>query len=393
MNRVAIVKYDQTPNALRQAIELCDGFDKLRPNHKIFVKVGAALGFPGRVDPPNGWVISRVVVEDLVNLLREYRVKDITVGEGSIPIRDIKANTASAFAWAGVDEAAQKLGFHLVDLNKGEYLTLDFEGKPIQVSRLALEAEYFINLTLFRPHINTKVTAGMKNLKGCLSMESKKDFHRSKALERFIALLATKIRSDLIIGDGIYIQQQAPARRIVHEKNLILASKDLLSFDVVASAILGTEPSSVGHLQEYANLTGRSLDLDSIEIKGEKIEEVKFPLPWAWDWPEQFRTRYQATNLWVQDPRETSCSQCLTVVQLALASFLAENRGATFDNVEICFGFGPIARPEAKHLMLVGNCSFEPNGDREKAIKVRGCPPTQRRMLEALRAHAVKVAR
>ena len=392
MNRVAIVKYDQTPNALRQAIELCDGFQKLRPGHKVFIKAGAALGFPGRVDPPHGWVISRVMVEDLVNLLREYGVKDITVGEGSIPIKDLKANTANAFAWAGLDEAAQKLGFHLVDLNKGEYLTLDFEGKPMQVSRLALEAEYFINLTLFRPHINTKLTAGMKNLKGCLSMESKKDFHRSKALERFIALLATKIRSDLIIGDGIYVQQQAPARRIVHEENLLLASKDLLSFDVVASTILGIEPSSVGHLQEYANLTGRSLDLDSVEIKGEKIEEVKFTLPWRWDWPEQFRTRYEITNLWLQDPLETSCSQCLTVVQLALASFLAENRGAAFDNVEVCFGFGPRAKPESKHLILVGNCSFVPNGDREKAIRVKGCPPTQRRMLEALRAYAVKVA-
>ena len=101
MSRVAIVKYDQTPNSLRQAIELCDGFEKLRPSHKVFIKAGAALGFPGRVDPPNGWVISRVMVEDLVNLLREYGVKDITVGEGSIPIKDLKANTANAFAWAG----------------------------------------------------------------------------------------------------------------------------------------------------------------------------------------------------------------------------------------------------------------------------------------------------
>ena len=36
--KVAIVKYDGTRNALKRAIELCGGFEGLKPSHKILLK-------------------------------------------------------------------------------------------------------------------------------------------------------------------------------------------------------------------------------------------------------------------------------------------------------------------------------------------------------------------
>ena len=68
---VAIVKYDQTANALRKAIDLCDGFERLKTSDKVLIKPNAGGGLmKGQL--PNGVVTTAMIMEDLVALLREY---------------------------------------------------------------------------------------------------------------------------------------------------------------------------------------------------------------------------------------------------------------------------------------------------------------------------------
>ena len=78
---VAVIKYDETPNALRKALELCDGFEKLKTTDKVLIKPNAGQGL-GRTQPPNGVVTSTMVLGDLIGLLRDYGCSDITIGEG-----------------------------------------------------------------------------------------------------------------------------------------------------------------------------------------------------------------------------------------------------------------------------------------------------------------------
>ena len=43
--KVAVVKYDGTPNSLKKAIDLCDGFKELKPDHKILLKPNIRYAF------------------------------------------------------------------------------------------------------------------------------------------------------------------------------------------------------------------------------------------------------------------------------------------------------------------------------------------------------------
>lgn len=388
---VAIVKYSQTPNALAKAIQMCHGFGKLQPSHKVFIKPNIGWGLPGDTSPSRGIVVSAEILEQLVLLLRDFGCTDITVGEGSMVSATLGVNTSTAYAWAGTDSLAQKMGFRLVDLNQEEFVVRDFEGVQVKIARRALEADFFINVGLLRTHFMTTFAGAMKNLKGCLFYESKKDFHKYGKLHRFIALLGTTIRNDLIVVDGVWAQQQAPSTRRVHHTDLVLASTGLLEIDTVCAHLVGIEPGAIKYLAEYAQITGRSLDLNNIEVKGERVEEVRKPLPWVWDWPTDFKTRYDIKGITIQHPGDSMCSACSTATLVILQQFFRENRGATFDNVEFCVGLNPRAKDASERVILVGKCAIDSNKERQDAIKIGGCPPAGERVRLALDKYATKV--
>ena len=99
-----------------------------------------------------------------------------------------------------------------------------------------------IDVPVLNTHAMTKVSLGMKNLKGCLSMNSKKKFHMAD-LEEMIALLNTQIPPQLTVIDGIYGMEKGPlSMGQAHRMNLIMASQDVLSCDMVGAAVLGIDP-------------------------------------------------------------------------------------------------------------------------------------------------------
>ncbi len=55
----------------------------------------------------------------------------------------------------------------------------------------------------------------------------------------------------------------------MHRSNLLVASADVLSADLVGAKLLGHEPQNVPHLVHAARKRQRSLDLSDIEIRGE----------------------------------------------------------------------------------------------------------------------------
>ena len=60
----------------------------------------------------------------------------------------------------------------------------------------------------------------------------------------------------------------------IHRSNILIASQDILSADMVGAKVLGYEPSQVPHLAHAAEERGRPLDLSDIEVVGEAIAEV-----------------------------------------------------------------------------------------------------------------------
>jgi len=69
---VAVVKYNGTTDDLKKAIELCGGFEELKPHHKILLKPNILWGGTKKL-PPFGVVTTSAMVDHLLQLLSEIR--------------------------------------------------------------------------------------------------------------------------------------------------------------------------------------------------------------------------------------------------------------------------------------------------------------------------------
>lgn len=411
---VSLVKYDGTPDSIRRAVELCNGFANLGKNHRVLIKPNNC--FRHNTMPPYGMVTTTTVVEGVVQLLLEHGCRDISIGEGAIIniFDELDPYTKHGFRGTGLDRVARKYGVRLVDLNRGPFREVDLGGIRIRVAREALKADFLINLPVLKTHFQTKVSLGFKNLKGCLSPDSKKRFHTSKRLDRLISLLNETIRSDLVLIDGIYMLEKGPETLAgtAYRKDLIIAGTDIFECDVVGATILGVDPAEIDYLSEFAGRHRRSFDLAAIETAGEDLESLKEQLEWRFEPDEELLSPTRITGLRAPYPGQTLCSACGATLALALSMLGKDNPGTDFGGAELYYGLGLRAEVDKAEgggasparVFLYGDCAIKrnknllkrvseasPSGREESGdgctpsvVSIGGCPPTLTRTLLAL---------
>jgi len=375
---VSLVKFDGSLDSLRKAIELCQGFEKLGRNDRVLIKPNNC--FRHKIMPPYGMVTTSMVIDGVIQLLLEHGCKDISIGEGAIIgiFDELEPYTKQGFKGTGIDEIARKYGIKLLDFNEGAFHDLDLGGVKVKVSRAALDTDFLINVPVLKTHFQAKVSLGFKNLKGCLSKDSKKRFHISKRLDTLICLLNEAIKSDLVIIDGIYMLEKGPETLVgvAHRKDLIIASPDIFECDVVGATILGIDPAQVDYLREFAQRHGRSFDISAIQIKGEDIESLKEQLEWRFEPDKELLTPAKITGLSAPYPGQTLCSACGATLALALSIFGKDNPGMDFGGAELYYGLGLKPERDTQKVFLYGDCAIRSNPSLQNAIKIEGCPPT-----------------
>lgn len=371
--KVAVVKFDGTSNALRKAIELCGGFEELKPDHKILLKPNILWGGTKKL-PPFGVVTTSAIVGHLLELLHDQGCRNITIGEGTVPNKELGSSTFKGYEWSGIGKVAKRYGAKLVDFNSEPFAEVQLEEVKVKISKWALESDFLINLPVLKTHRQTKVSLGMKNLKGCLAIESKKNFHKHD-LNRLIALLNTKIKTSLTVIDGVYAKEQGPDfLGTTHRANLLIAGKDIFSCDIVGAEVIGIKPEEVDYLKGFSAITGRPLSLEAIEMKGESLKEISHPLKWRLPIADIFR-QAGIQGIFVQETDPSCCSGCGVILSAFCGVFCKDNPGMDLDGLEICLGAMARAKEESKKVFLLGNCAIAANKDLKDGIKIKGCPP------------------
>lgn len=382
---VALVRYDGTFASFERSLELCEGLRGLRPADKVLLKPNLMWGGT-RSDPQFGRVTTSTVVGHTLEALREWGCTDLTVGDGSVPSKEFRSTTWRAFQWSGIDKVARRYGAKLVDFNAGPHEAVQLEDTTIELSTWALESDFLIDLPVLKTHQQAKVSLGMKNLKGVLSFGSKQKFHRH-GLDRLIALLNTKIHPALTIIDGIYGLERGPEfSGTAHRRDLIIAGKDVLSCDIVGASVMGIPSSEVGHLNVFASLTGRSLALDDVDLRGVAIEDVRQHFEWRLPIEDAFH-RAGIAGITVQPLDDSICTGCAVFTSALVGVVTKDCRGTQFDGVEVCVGRKMKAHPDSKTVFLIGSCAVAANKDVTGAVRIGGCPPSA---TEALRSFYLK---
>ena len=392
---VSLVQYTGSPDSLKEIIELCGGFEKLDKNAGVLIKPNLVTWDNQYTIAPFGVFTTTRLVEDLVIMLKDYGVRDISIGEGSVEFQK-GTGTMDAYTGLGYNKLIKKYGIKLVDFNVSESVIMKVQdGLTLHCAKEAVESDFLINFPVLKTHAQSKVSLGLKNLKGCLKTSSKKLCHHTNlGLEYCFTFVADCVKPALTIVDGIYaLERGALHFGNAFRKDVIIASCDILAADMVAAKTMGFEPQDILHFVEYGKRLNKSLNLDDYEVVGEALADHVKPLKWDWGWtkdntgPSIFE-KFGVSGTAVPKYDETLCSGCSPFANMVNILVLSAFKGQPLPRVEILNGKKMQARPGYDKTVLLGNCIIKANKENiniRKSIKVTGCPPTPTDVIEALR--------
>ncbi|MHA1340750.1 MAG: DUF362 domain-containing protein [Promethearchaeota archaeon] len=404
--RVSIFKFEKKFESLKKALELCgalDDFENLNKNAKILIKPNIVAWMEEIKMPVFGVLTTIRIIEDLLLILKNFGIQNIWIGEGGVELEKSNGKNMEENPFKseklGYKKLAEKYGVELIDFNKSKTKTIKIEDDnhsfSLKLAEDALNADYFINIPVLKTHSQTKVSLGIKNLKGCLKTSSKKFCHDANLnLEYYIQFLPDIIKPNLTIIDGIYALERGPLYfGKPYRKNLIIASKDVFAADLVGAKILGYNLDEINYLKYYASRLKKPKNLADYEILGEKIEENIQKLEWDWKWNESNTgpsvfDKIGIKNIAIPKYDASLCSGCSPVVNMVNIFVLSVNKKGALPKIEILNGKRMQARKGFEKTVLIGNCIIKANKANKninQSIKIAGCPPSEEQIIYGLK--------
>jgi uncharacterized protein (DUF362 family) len=396
---VSIVKYEKPLDSVRKAVDLCNGLDHLPSKAKVFIKPNIVFWTRAVIFPKWGVITTSRVVEDMIILLKERGIDDITIGEGIVlEPKDIET-PAHAFETLGYGILKQKYGIKYLNIYERPFEKIDFgDGVKLNFNSDILNSDFVVDLPVMKTHSAAVVSLGIKNLKGMIDISSRKRCHNmnpGKDLNFWIAKLADKMPPMFTLLDGIYTSERGPGfDGRLHRSNLLVASADVLSADLVGARVLGHEPAQVPHLVHAAKNRNRPFDFSDIEVVGERIEDVaKFheydfqysetdegimPLPLA---------KQGIKGVYYRKYDHSLCTYCAGANGVMIGAIRFAWKGEPWDKVEVLTGKVMQPTPGMKKTILFGKCMYQAhkdNPDIQEMLAVKGCPPKPKSMVKVL---------
>ena len=275
------ISLDTISSAVQEAVSLACGSEPvIRGGESVVIKpnIFAPCRPPATTDPR--------VVAALVKLALEAGAADVIVAEGrsisTAKYRKSHNTTRACAELTGMTAAVEAAGGRMVYLEEDEFVEVDVPGglvlKRAHVPRTVLDADVLINVPVLKIHSLTYVTLGIKNLHGLLSDEDKLFGHSYRELPTKLADFLRIRKPDLTVIDGVTGQEgdHAEEGRPV-ETGLVIAGRDVVAVDSVASAVMGFDPAEVDITRLADEFGLGEADLRAIQVVGESIESVRRP--------------------------------------------------------------------------------------------------------------------
>jgi uncharacterized protein (DUF362 family) len=406
-SKVAIVRYEKPLESVRKAVDLSEGLDRLPSGAKVFIKPN--IVFWTRVVPFPKWgvITTSRVVEDMVVLLKERGIDDITIGEGTVTMNPKDKETpAHAFETLGYGVLKKRFGVKSINVFERPFEEVDLGGGvTLKFNTDILRSDFVVDLPVLKTHNQTVVSLAIKNLKGVININSRKKCHSAdpeKDLNYMVARLFRGLPPIFALLDGIYTNERGPSfDGRIRRSNVLVASSDILSADMAGAKVLGYNPSEVPYLVNAARNCGRPLDLSDVELVGESPEnfgahhEYDFiysenengtmPLPLAEQGIKGLT--YQKYDL-------SMCTYCSGMNGLILTAIRNAWKGQPWEDVEVLTGKMMKPTPGMKKTILMGKCMYQANKDNpdiQEMIPIKGCPPKTEDIVKALHKAGIEV--
>lgn len=124
---VSIVKYKEPLESVRKAVDLSHGLDHLTAGAKVYIKPNIVFWTKATNFPKYGVITTSRVVEDMVVLLKERAINDISIGEGTV-LRDPKdmETQLHAFKTLGYGQLEKRYGVKYINIWERPFEKDDF---------------------------------------------------------------------------------------------------------------------------------------------------------------------------------------------------------------------------------------------------------------------------
>ncbi|MDD5014107.1 MAG: DUF362 domain-containing protein [Atribacterota bacterium] len=280
---VSVHSDESIRNMVSNCLEDLGGIEQLiDPGSRILLKPNMVVAKPNST----GATTNPLILDALIEHLMRTSPREIIIGESS----QIGDDTLEAYKVTGIQSVAQKWKASILDFKKDKQISIDVpygkELKRVQVAETVMKVDYLINLPILKVHCQTKVTIGMKNLKGCIPDEEKSRFHRLN-LDQCIADLNTVLIPDLTIVDATLCSLNWELGGIPVRLHTVLASKNTLAVDIIAASMLGYGVDEITHLRLAVQARLGPANQEEIHIispknlkeiqPGEKVDIIKGP--------------------------------------------------------------------------------------------------------------------
>ena len=275
---VSIVRcsdYSSVKSAIIESLDLIGGLESIiTPGKRVLLKPNVLA-----IRAPEDAVTTHpAVVAAMCELVKEAGGIPV-IGDGSGIVKPGSTTTSEAFRASGIEAVASACGAELINFETSGYTEVSVPAArqfpSLYIAKAVLEADVVISLPKLKTHELTLYTGALKNFFGVVPHKTRKQAHALEDRDRFgeaIVDIYSVVKPHLAVMDGVVgMEGNGPANGTPIHSEVIMASYDCVSLDIIASELIGIDPLKVP--TNKAALS-RGFGTQKPEVKGMPLKEA-----------------------------------------------------------------------------------------------------------------------
>jgi uncharacterized protein (DUF362 family) len=344
------------------------GIEALIPSatNKVLIKPNLINADPWH----KGVTVNLTLIAKLAQMIKAAGL-DVVIGEG----HGFDQFCAGTLDKLGATKMAREIGVPIYDFKTGERIKVKIPGgkriKEVTVDKIVTECDFIISLAKLKTHCETFVSLSMKNMKGLLCIDRERLLFHLRGINECLVDYNRAFKPDLAIVEGLIgmegIGPLCPPGKPI-DLGLIIAGKDPVAVDAVCSKIMHFNPADIRHLKQAAEAGMGTINMDEIEILGEKMENVT---PKQFAQPPSSIEGLSPYNM-IHIVNGKPCSNCMASLASYLHAYMPKKWAEeAISEIQILLGAKAKAKGTGKEIAL-GDCLKRYDG---KIPFIPGCPP------------------
>lgn len=379
---VSIVKGSDPDEMVEKALSHFGGIGTVvKPSATVIIKPNG-----GHVGPADSSINTNpAVVAAVIKAVQKAKPKKIILAEASA----VGCDTMECLEASGIKQAAIAAGVDDIrDIKKDpDLIRVDVPEptcsiKHVDLPRFLLKADNLINVPVFKTHVSMVFTCALKNLKGVVQDRVHYLMHTTN-LANAMMDLGDLIQDKTFTIADLYRPMEGfgPHSGTPVEFNCIVAGKDLVAVDATVCRMVGLPIEKVDYFDAAREKGLGNFDADTIEIRGESIQDVyqKLYMPYLDGFGAFKEYDFRVKN---------ACSTCQGLAAFTMAKLKSLEEYTKNAGVHIALGRHakvPESLDDGKDVFLMGDCTKVLKKKLMKAgincLYVEGCPPGEPNLL------------